>query len=99
MREIIQIQTGQCGNLIGTKFWDGVSSEHGISLNGTYAGHDVKQLEKVNVFYDENDRRFTPRCILIDLEPRILDNIRSGPFGQCFRPENFVTGQTGTGNE
>merc|ERR1711874_313648 len=26
------------------------------------------------------------------------DSVRSGPFGQLFRPDNFVFGQTGAGN-
>merc|ERR1712080_311100 len=27
-----------------------------------------------------------------------LDSVRSGPFGQIFRPDNFVFGQSGAGN-
>merc|ERR1719453_2490312 len=27
-----------------------------------------------------------------------MDSVRSGPFGQLFRPDNFVFGQTGAGN-
>ena len=27
-----------------------------------------------------------------------MDSVRSGPFGQIFRPDNFVFGQTGAGN-
>ena len=27
-----------------------------------------------------------------------MDAVRSGPYGQVFRPENFVFGQTGAGN-
>jgi len=34
----------------------------------------------------------------MDLEPGTMDSIRSGPFGQIFRPDNFVFGQSGAGN-
>ena len=34
-----------------------------------------------------------PRAILVDLEPGTMDSVRSGPFGQIFRPDNFVFGQ------
>jgi hypothetical protein len=34
----------------------------------------------------------------MDLEPGTMDSVRSGPFGQIFRPDNFVFGQTGAGN-
>lgn len=37
-------------------------------------------------------------AILIDLEPGTMDSVRSGPFGQLFRPDNFVFGQSGAGN-
>ena len=39
-----------------------------------------------------------PRAILMDLEPGTMDSVRAGPFGQLFRPDNFVFGQTGAGN-
>lgn len=31
----------------------------------------------------------------MDLEPGTMDAVRAGPFGQLFRPDNFVFGQTG----
>ncbi|WMV09124.1 hypothetical protein MTR67_002509 [Solanum verrucosum] len=34
----------------------------------------------------------------MDLEPRTMDNIRSGPYGQIFHPDNFVYGNSGAGN-
>jgi tubulin beta len=30
MREIVCIQGGQCGNQIGSKFWEVISDEHGV---------------------------------------------------------------------
>lgn len=34
----------------------------------------------------------------MDLEPGTMDSVRAGPFGQLFRPDNFVFGQSGAGN-
>ncbi|KAI4976324.1 hypothetical protein ZWY2020_049931 [Hordeum vulgare] len=34
----------------------------------------------------------------MDLEPGNMDSVRSGPYGGIFRPENFVSGQSGDGN-
>ena len=42
--------------------------------------------------------RYVPRAVLMDLEPGTMDSVRAGPFGQLFRPDNFVFGQTGAGN-
>ena len=42
--------------------------------------------------------RYVPRAVLLDLEPGTMDAVRAGPYGQVFRPDNFVFGQTGAGN-
>ncbi|CAN7072958.1 unnamed protein product, partial [Brassica oleracea var. botrytis] len=47
---------------------------------------------KIHVF------RFVPRAVLMDLEPGTMGSLRSGPYGQTFRPDNFVFGQSGAGN-
>merc|ERR1711968_376368 len=53
----------------------------------------------INVYYNEaTGGRYVPRAILMDLEPGTMDSVRAGPFGQLFRPDNFVFGQTGAGN-
>ncbi|OEL15402.1 Tubulin beta-5 chain [Dichanthelium oligosanthes] len=100
MREILHIQGGQCGNQIGAKFWEVICDEHGIDATGRYAGDTPDlQLERINVYYNEaSGGRFVPRAVLMDLEPGTMDSVRSGPFGQIFRPDNFVFGQSGAGN-
>ncbi|NWY91255.1 TBB2 protein, partial [Loxia curvirostra] len=99
MREIVHIQAGQCGNQIGAKFWEVISDEHGIDPTGSYHGDSDLQLERINVYYNEaTGNKNVPRAILVDLEPGTMDSVRSGPFGQIFRPDNFVFGQSGAGN-
>jgi len=99
MREIVHIQAGQCGNQIGAKFWEVISDEHGIDPTGSYHGDSDLQLERINVYFNEaTGGRYVPRAILMDLEPGTMDSVRAGPFGQLFRPDNFVFGQTGAGN-
>ncbi|KER25244.1 hypothetical protein T265_07282 [Opisthorchis viverrini] len=99
MREIVHIQAGQCGNQIGAKFWEVISDEHGIDPTGTYHGDSDLQLERINVYYNEaTGGKYVPRAVLVDLEPGTMDSVRAGPFGQLFRPDNFVFGQSGAGN-
>lgn len=99
MREIVQIQAGQCGNQIGAKFWEVIADEHGVDGRGNYTGDSVIQLERINVFFRESQHgRWVPRAVLMDLEPGTMDSVRAGPFGALFRPDNFVFGQTGAGN-
>uniref|UniRef100_A0AAY4CSH4 Tubulin/FtsZ GTPase domain-containing protein n=1 Tax=Denticeps clupeoides TaxID=299321 RepID=A0AAY4CSH4_9TELE len=99
MREIVHIQAGQCGNQIGAKFWEVISDEHGIDPTGSYHGDSDLQLDRISVYYNEaTGGKYVPRAILVDLEPGTMDSVRSGPFGQIFRPDNFVFGQSGAGN-
>ncbi|KAF1796465.1 hypothetical protein FB192DRAFT_1463182 [Mucor lusitanicus] len=92
-------EASQCGNQIGQKFWETISQEHGLDTNGTYAGDNDLQLERINVFYNEGSGgQYVPRSVLVDLEPATMDSVRSSPYGKLFRPDNFIFGQNGAGN-
>ena len=76
-----------------------IADEHGIDPTGTYHGDSDLQLERINVYFNEaTGGRYVPRAVLMDLEPGTMDSVRAGPFGQLFRPDNFVFGQTGRRN-
>jgi len=99
MREIVHLQAGQCGNQIGAKFWELMSAEHGIAADGTYEGSDPLQLQRSDVYFSEGQEgRYVPRAVLTDLEPGTMDVIRSSTYGSLFRPDNFIFGQSGAGN-
>ncbi|KZP01349.1 beta-tubulin [Calocera viscosa TUFC12733] len=98
-REIINIQVGQAGNQVGTAFWQMILAEHGLDQNGMYRGDDDQKIARVGVYFSEaSDGKYVPRSLQIDLEPAVTDNIRAGPLGQLFRPDTFVTGESGAGN-
>ncbi|KAL0518681.1 LOW QUALITY PROTEIN: putative Tubulin/FtsZ family, GTPase domain/Tubulin C-terminal domain containing protein [Leishmania naiffi] len=91
MREIVSCQAGQCGNQIGSKFWEVIADEHGVDPTGSCSSSAV--------YFDESaGGRYVPRAVLMDLEPGTMDSVRAGPYGQLFRPDNFVFGQSGAGN-
>ncbi|KAE8362546.1 Tubulin/FtsZ, GTPase domain-containing protein [Aspergillus caelatus] len=99
MREIVHLQTGQCGNQVGTAFWQIISGEHGLDASGVYTGSNDQELERMNVYFNEvGNQKYVPRAVLVDLEPGTMDAVRAGPFGQLFRPDNFVFGQSSAGN-
>src|SRR6201996_6899405 len=58
----------------------------------------LKVVESVANIKKASGNKFVPRAVLVDLEPGTMDSVRSGPFGQIFRPDNFVFGQSGAGN-
>ena len=78
------------------------------SPGGGLLGKWVKLSKKNSVYwiilYTDDDAaaavggKYVPRCILLDLEPGTMDAARAGPFGQLFRPDNFVFGHSGAGN-
>ena len=73
-RELITIQTGQCGNQIGSQFWEQLCGEHGISRDGTleeFATEGQAGDRKDVFFYQADDEHYIPRAILVDLEPRV----------------------------
>ncbi|XP_043509680.1 tubulin beta-4B chain-like [Frieseomelitta varia] len=53
MREIVHVQVGQCGNNIGSKFWEVVSDEHGLTVDGMFQGDSELQLQRINVYFVE----------------------------------------------
>ena len=62
MREIVHLQTGQCGNQIGTKFWETIREEHGLDEKGVYVGSNDMQLERSSVYFNEAyGGRYVPR--------------------------------------
>ncbi|KAG2198056.1 hypothetical protein INT46_003840 [Mucor plumbeus] len=84
---------------IGQKFWESISQEHGIDSTGAYAGDNDLQLERINVYYNEGSAgKYVPRAVLVDLEPATMDAIRGSTYGQLYRPDNFIFGQSGAGN-
>ncbi|KAH8363116.1 hypothetical protein KR084_005557, partial [Drosophila pseudotakahashii] len=81
------------------QFWEIISDEHGIDPNGYYHGESALQHERIDVYYNEaSSGKYVPRAVLIDLEPGTMDSVRQSPMGQLFRPDNFVYGQSGAGN-
>lgn len=96
----VSLQAGQCGNQVGAKFWECISEEHGIDAEGVFVGDKPdQQLERISVYYNESSNgRYVPRAAMVDLEPGVIDVIKNSKRGQLFRPDNFVYGQSGAGN-
>ena len=76
-----------------------ISNEHGVDATGSYNGTSDVQLERLSMYYNEvSSCKYFPCTILLDLKPGKMDAVRSGPYGQLFRPDNFVFGQSGARN-
>ncbi|GME91026.1 unnamed protein product [[Candida] boidinii] len=97
--EIITLQVGQCGNQVGEQFWSQISKEHGISMQDQ-GKRDIEPNEYTDdlpdVFFQKlDDERYTPRAILIDFEPRVVNGINNR-YNNFFNPNNlFISGDGG----
>ena len=99
MKEILCVQIGQCGNQIGTQFWEQISSEHRINSNGSLYGDSNIPIQKINTYFNESSSgSYHPRAIIIDLDPNTISLLKISMFGKLFNPANIILGKLGTGN-
>lgn len=97
-REIISIQVGQCGNQIGSEFWKQLCDEHGIDAEGIVNENAMNGDDRKDVFFYKSDNEhYIPRAVLIDLEPKVLNSIKSSKFSKLYNPQNFFYGKEGGG--
>jgi len=97
MREIIQVQIGQCGIQFGSQFNELICSEHGIDLDGSYIGSQFSDFSNAPVFFNEIPiNRFNSRAIFLDNDPFQIDQLKSGPLSKTINTENCITGKDPT---
>merc|ERR1712182_190861 len=101
MREAILIHMGQAGCQIGNGCWELFCLEHGIQPDGqmpsdkTIGGGD----DSFNTFFSETGAgKHVPRCIYLDLEPTVIDEVRTGTYRQLFHPEQLISGKEDAAN-
>jgi tubulin alpha len=90
MRECISIHVGQAGVQMGNACWELYCLEHGIQPDGqmpsdkTVGGGD----DSFNTFFAETGAgKHVPRAVYVDLEPTVVDEVRTGTYRQLFHPE------------
>lgn len=101
MREVISIHIGQCGVQVGNACWELYCLEHGIQPDGqmpsdkTIGGGD----DAFSTFFSETGAgKHVPRAVFIDLEPTVIDEIRTGTYRQLFHPEQLISGKEDAAN-
>ncbi|KAG5837710.1 hypothetical protein ANANG_G00215450 [Anguilla anguilla] len=100
-RECISIHVGQAGVQIGNACWELYCLEHGIQPDGnmpsdkTVGGGD----DSFNTFFSETGSgKHVPRAVFVDLEPAVIDEVRSGTYRQLFHPEQLISGKEDAAN-
>ncbi|XP_077951234.1 tubulin alpha chain isoform X1 [Gasterosteus aculeatus] len=101
MRECISMHVGQAGVQMGNACWELYCLEHGIQPDGqmpsdkTIGGGD----DSFNTFFSETGAgKHVPRAVFVDLEPTVIDEVRTGTYRQLFHPEQMITGKEDAAN-
>uniref|UniRef100_A0A3Q0RUD9 Si:ch211-114n24.6 n=1 Tax=Amphilophus citrinellus TaxID=61819 RepID=A0A3Q0RUD9_AMPCI len=101
LRECISVHVGQAGAQIGNACWELYCLEHGIQPDGqmpsdkTIGGGD----DSFNTFFSETGAgKHVPRAVFVDLEPTVIDEVRTGTYRQLFHPEQLITGKEDAAN-
>eukprot|EP00477_Mikrocytos_mackini_P000483 GAHX01000514.1.p1 GENE.GAHX01000514.1~~GAHX01000514.1.p1 ORF type:complete len:456 (-),score=86.69 GAHX01000514.1:45-1412(-) len=108
MREIVSFFLGQTGVQVGNECTSLMCLEHGIMPNGSLqnslkdnltANELKKEKDSLNTFfYETSEGSFVPRCLMVDLEPTVIDQVRSGRYGSLYHPVNLITGKEDAAN-
>merc|ERR1719309_1726642 len=90
MRECISIHVGQAGCQIGNACWELYCLEHGIQPDGVMPpGTDqgIRGDDSYSTFFaDTGNGKHVPRSVFVDLEPSVIDEVRTGTYRQLFHP-------------
>ncbi|KAB7505601.1 Tubulin alpha-3 chain [Armadillidium nasatum] len=98
-RECISIHVGQAGCQMGNSCWELYCLEHGIQPDGQMQSDKVLGDESFSTFFCETrSGKHVPRAVFIDLEPSVIDEIRTGKYKQLFHPEQLITGKEDAAN-
>merc|ERR1712151_1131606 len=94
-REIISIALGQCGIQMCNMAWELFALEHGIQKDGTNpADASVgEEDDPHNTFFAEVGNRNVPRNVFVDLEPTVLDEIKTGEYRGMFNPAGSIANE------
>lgn len=57
------------------------------------------EVDAFNTFFSETGSgKHVPRAIFVDLEPTVIDEVRTGTYRQLFHPEQLISGKEDAAN-
>lgn len=98
MREIISLHIGQAGVQIGNACWELYCEEHGILPNGQLK-QDRMEDESADSFFSQTSAgTYVPRTLMVDLEPGVVESIKSGAYRDLYHPGQLICGKEDAAN-
>ncbi|EDO45429.1 predicted protein, partial [Nematostella vectensis] len=100
-RECISLHIGQAGVQIGNACWELYCLEHAIQPDGLMLGGPSEEAgdDSFNTFFSEAAAgKYVPRAVLVDLEPTVIDEVRTGMYRYLYHPEQMISGKEDAAN-
>lgn len=98
MREVITLHTGQAGVQLGSSLWDLTCKEHGIDQDGNLQNGEGEKEDLGAFFQTMPQGNLSPRALLVDLEPTVIDQVRKGGYRNLYVPRSMLTGNEDAAN-
>jgi len=77
------------------KLADNCTGLQGFMVFNAVGGGD----DAFNTFFSETGAgKHVPRCVFLDLEPTVIDEVRTGTYRQLFHPEQLISGKEDAAN-
>jgi len=86
---------------MGNAAWELYCLEHGIHPDGTMPDDDSIGIadDSFNAFFSETSSgKHVPRAVFVDLEPTVIDEVRTGTYRNLFHPSQMITGKEDAAN-
>ncbi|EPQ59925.1 hypothetical protein GLOTRDRAFT_103101 [Gloeophyllum trabeum ATCC 11539] len=101
MREVISVHVGQAGVQIGNACWELYTLEHNLTPEGRFTEGAPRKAgdSGLSTFFSETGSgKHVPRSLYVDLEPGVIEDVKSGPYRSLFHPESMITGKEDAAN-
>ncbi|KAH9972949.1 tubulin alpha-1B chain [Lactifluus volemus] len=103
MREVISVHVGQAGVQIGNacSLYSRTRSQctYQHPLDGRVERNTGEQHIGHSTFFSETGSgKYVPRSLYVDLEPGVINEVKTGPMRALFHPESMITGKEDAAN-
>lgn len=88
---------------MGNSTWELYCLEHQIAQDGKLNASEGNCGDDGNsfcgtFFQRTASERYVPRAILVDTEPSVIDQVKTGEFRNLFHPDNLISGKEDAAN-
>jgi tubulin alpha len=98
-RETVSVHVGQAGIQLGNATWELYCLEHGIEKDGKLSDQNQNQDNCFQTFFAENSAgKVVPRAVLVDTEPTVIDEVRTGAYRELFHPSHLINSKEDAAN-